>query len=202
MAARLGYSEPSPLLRAFARWSGVSPSSYRSSLLSTAGRAATGLVDERAQGYELFRRLRLSVRMNGYEVPRDIGLLFFNEDPDQFFRGAHIEVVQLNEDSEGELLSEHTFKGPRPEQVRAAPSHLSSLGGERVRKISCERSLRGSVSRPPGVRSTRRWRSSPMSSRWGARRTSRSSTARRRWSGLLWRSGSGDDRSITPRCSR
>jgi ATP-dependent DNA helicase RecG len=44
------------------------------------------------------------VRLNGYKVPRNAALLFFNHDPEQFFRGAHIDVVQFVDDAGGDLI--------------------------------------------------------------------------------------------------
>jgi ATP-dependent DNA helicase RecG len=52
---------------------------------------------------EMFRKLRLVVRINEHEVPRNVALLFFNDDPEKFFRGARIDVVQFGDDAGGDL---------------------------------------------------------------------------------------------------
>jgi ATP-dependent DNA helicase RecG len=41
---------------------------------------------------DLYRKLRLLKRMNAHEAPRNFALLFFNEEPHEFFRGAWVEV--------------------------------------------------------------------------------------------------------------
>ncbi|MEW5987596.1 MAG: ATP-binding protein, partial [Chloroflexota bacterium] len=43
----------------------------------------------------LCKRLRLSVPANGFEVPRNVALLFFSNDPGRYFVGARVEVVQF-----------------------------------------------------------------------------------------------------------
>ncbi len=76
---------------------------------------------------QLYRRLNLLFRVNGHEVPRNVALMFFNEDPDRFFPGARIEVVQFGD--EGDLLEERVFRGPLSSQVQEVLRYLDSLGG-------------------------------------------------------------------------
>ena len=85
--------------------------------------------------YDLYRKLRIVVPINSHEVPRNVGLLFFHEDPDQFFPGARIEVVQFRDDTGGDLMEEWVFRGPIPDQIRSTLNFLRSIGGEQVRKV-------------------------------------------------------------------
>lgn len=85
--------------------------------------------------YDLYRKLRIVAPVNAHEVPRNIGLLFFHEDPDQFFPGARIEVVRFLDDAGGDLIQEWVFRGPMPEQIRSTLDFLRTFGGERVLKV-------------------------------------------------------------------
>jgi ATP-dependent DNA helicase RecG len=85
--------------------------------------------------YDLYRKLRIVLPINGHEVPRNVALLFFNEDPDRFFPGARIEVVRFRDDAGGDLFDEHVFRGPLPEQIRMTLQQLTIVSGELVRKV-------------------------------------------------------------------
>jgi len=93
-------------------------------------------VDPPVSDYDLNRKLRIVVPINAHEVPRNVGLLFFHEDPDQFFPGARIEVVRFWDDAGGDLMQEWVFRGPLPEQILSTLDHLRRFGGgERVLKV-------------------------------------------------------------------
>ncbi len=83
----------------------------------------------------LYRHMNLVVRVNGHEVPRNVALLFFNEEPERFFAGARLDVVRFAEDSGGDLLEERAFRGPLPLQIREALAYLESQAGTRVVKV-------------------------------------------------------------------
>ncbi len=85
--------------------------------------------------YELYRKLRIVMPINSHEVPRNVGLLFFHEDPDQFFPGARMEVVQFRDDAGGDVMEERVFRGPLPEQIRSTLEYLRNVGGETVTKL-------------------------------------------------------------------
>ena len=85
--------------------------------------------------YELYRKLRIVVPINSHEVPRNVALLFFHEDPDQFFPGARIEVVRFHGDDGGDLMEEQIFRGPLPLQIQSALESLRNVRGELVRKV-------------------------------------------------------------------
>jgi predicted HTH transcriptional regulator len=83
----------------------------------------------------LYRHMNLVVRVNGHEVPRNVALLFFNEEPERFFAGARLDVVRFAEDAGGDLLEERAFRGPLPLQIREALAYLESQAGTRVVKL-------------------------------------------------------------------
>ncbi len=57
--------------------------------------------------------------------PRNIALLMFNENPERFFRGARIEIVDIP-DPTGEGMSEKIFTGPIQRQLKDALSYISN----------------------------------------------------------------------------
>jgi len=92
--------------------------------------------DPPVSDYDLYERLRLTTPVNGHKVPRNVALLFFNLDPDQFFPGARIEVVVFPDDAAGDLLIERVFRGPLPDQIREALESLRGIAGvEIVQKV-------------------------------------------------------------------
>ncbi len=93
------------------------------------------LADTPVDDYELYRKLRIVLPINSHEVPRNVGLLFFNEDPDSFFPGARIEIVRFWEGASGDLIDERVVRGPLPEQIRSTLDFLRSVNRERVRKL-------------------------------------------------------------------
>lgn len=67
--------------------------------------------------------------------PLNVGLMFFNERPDNFFRYAKIEVVD-KPDPTGEGMTEQIFTGPLDKQLRDALSYIKNyIIKERVFKI-------------------------------------------------------------------
>jgi ATP-dependent DNA helicase RecG len=98
----------------------------QSDLLNSAGSGAE---------HQIYRQMNLLVKVNAHEVPRNVALLFFNEDPDRFFRGARTEVVQFGDDAGGDLLEERVFRGPLSTQIQDSLRYLDSLGGTLVQKI-------------------------------------------------------------------
>ena len=57
----------------------------------------SGMLDE-PDARDIYRRLRLVTRINGRELPRNVGLLFFTDDPAAWFPAAKIELVQFAAD--------------------------------------------------------------------------------------------------------
>lgn len=106
----------------------------------------SGLLEE-DDALEIYRRLRLLQQVNGHEVPRNIALLMFSEDPTRWFPGALIEVVHFSTDG-GDVLEERAFRGPLHEQLRDCLRYLRGQLVERVEKV-------------PGQAEARRWWSFP-----------------------------------------
>lgn len=97
---------------------------------------------------DLYRRLRIAVQANDHDVPLNVGLLFFNDDPDQFFPGARIEIVQFGDDAGGDLIEERTFRGPLNQQITNSLRYLDSLGGTLIQKISGQAEVEKTVPYP------------------------------------------------------
>ncbi|MCP4698209.1 MAG: hypothetical protein GY862_15350 [Gammaproteobacteria bacterium] len=53
--------------------------------------------------YELYRDIGLIARVNGHEVPKNIALLFFCNEPGKYFPKVQIDVVQFADGEGGDL---------------------------------------------------------------------------------------------------
>ncbi|MEA2599112.1 MAG: ATP-dependent helicase RecG [Acidobacteriota bacterium] len=100
---------------------------------------------------QLLRLMNLVVRVNAHEVPRNVGLLFFNNDPDRFFPGTRVEVVQFGDDAGGDLIEERVFRGPIPQQIVSVLNYLNSLGGTLLQKVRDQAQVERSVAYPSGA---------------------------------------------------
>lgn len=100
---------------------------------------------------EIYEKLRLVVPVNSHTLPRNVALLFFNADPERFFRGTRIEVVQFGDDAGGDLIHERIFSGPLPEQVRTSVKYLIDLGGAMLRKMPDQAEVERTVPYPYGA---------------------------------------------------
>lgn len=95
----------------------------------------SGLVDE-PDTQTLYRNLRIAEPVNGHDVPRNIGLLFFSQNPEQWFPGARIEVVQFSADAAGDLIEEKIFaQRPIQEQLRECLGYLDNLSVRLIQKL-------------------------------------------------------------------
>ena len=114
----------------------------------------SGLIDE-PDARNVYRRMRLTARVNDHEVPRNAGLLFFASEPVQWFRGARIEVVQFAADRAGDVQEERVFGGALADQIRGCLNHLENLSASHLQKQSDRSQVRGWVSYPlPALRET------------------------------------------------
>ena len=93
----------------------------------------SGLLDQ-PDALEIYRRMRLTVAVNGHDVPRNVGLLFFSDAPQRWFRGAWIEVVQFAADRAGEVQEERVFRGSLVTQLRACLDYLENLSEAHLKK--------------------------------------------------------------------
>ncbi|MGC8492346.1 MAG: ATP-binding protein [Syntrophobacteraceae bacterium] len=97
----------------------------------------------------IYRCLRIAVPVNDHDVPKNVGLLFFSQDPEQWFPGARIEVVQFAADASGNVFEEKPFKQrPIHEQLRECLSYLENLSVRQVEKVPYRPEAAGWVSYP------------------------------------------------------
>jgi ATP-dependent DNA helicase RecG len=97
---------------------------------------------------EIYRRMRLTAPVNGHEVPRNVALLFFSDNPERFFPGARIEVAQFADDTGGDMIEEKIFDGPLPHQLRRCIDYLRNFTTAHVQKLDDRADARGWVSYP------------------------------------------------------
>ena len=114
----------------------------------------SGLLDE-PDARNVYRRMRITTKVNDHEAPRNAGLLFFAKDPAEWFRGAKIEVVQFAADRAGDVQEERTFGGALVDQLRDCLNHLENLSTYHLQKQHDRSQVRGWVSYPmPALRET------------------------------------------------
>ena len=97
---------------------------------------------------EIYRRMRLTKAVNDHEAPRNVGLLFFSEDPERWFAGAKIEVAQFAGDRAGSVQAERSFRGPLADQVRGCLSYLENFSHAHLQKDRDRSQVRGWVNYP------------------------------------------------------
>lgn len=97
---------------------------------------------------DLYRFLRVVAPVNNHEVPLNAALLFFTNDPEKYFRGARIEVVQFGDDAGGDLIEEKVFRGPLNLQINQALDYLNSLSTTMLRKVANQAEVARSVAFP------------------------------------------------------
>lgn len=83
---------------------------------------------------ELAESLKIANGPSEYFKPLNVGLMFFNDRPDAYFRYAQIEVVMIP-DTTGEGMIERVFKGPIHRQLVDALAYIrNSILAEKVMK--------------------------------------------------------------------
>ena len=98
---------------------------------------------------DLYRKLRIVFKVNEHEVPKNVALLFFAYNPEDFFPGARIEVVQFGDDTGGDLIEEKFFRGPLHTQITQVLDYLNGFNTTLIKKVPhqaearCGFSLRG-----------------------------------------------------------
>jgi ATP-dependent DNA helicase RecG len=97
---------------------------------------------------ELYRSLRIVTDVEGTLVPRNAGLLFFNEHPERFFPGCVFDVVQFADDAGGNLIEERRFSGPVDTQITAVLDHLDTMTNVQIRKLPGKAAVERSVAFP------------------------------------------------------
>jgi ATP-dependent DNA helicase RecG len=84
---------------------------------------------------DLYRYMKIVSPMNDHEAPRNVALLFFTENPDQYFPATRIEIVEFGDDAGGDLIEEKVFRGPIHFQLRQALDYLNSFSTSMIKKI-------------------------------------------------------------------
>ncbi len=103
---------------------------------------------------EMYRKMRIAVPVNGHDAPKNIGLLFFSDNPERWFPGARIEVVHFADSTSGNIQEEKIFRGGIHEQLKDALVYLSGLlSAAHLAKSNHTFRVRGWVSFPiPALR--------------------------------------------------
>ena len=110
---------------------------------------------EEPNASHLNRNMQLTAKVNNHEVPRNVGLLFFSNDPTDWFRGAKIEVAQFAADQAGNVLQEKTFGGTLADQLRNCLNYLENLSIFHLHKQHHHWQVRSWVNYPlPALRET------------------------------------------------
>ena len=107
----------------------------------------SGLLDL-ADTRDLYRRLAICSPVNDHEAPRNVGLLFFSDDPTKWFAAARIEVVRFAADRAGKVLNERVFRGPLADQVRGCLSYFEGFSHAHLQKHRDRNQVRGWVNYP------------------------------------------------------
>ncbi|MDA3813663.1 MAG: putative DNA binding domain-containing protein [Candidatus Cloacimonetes bacterium] len=94
------------------------------------------VIDNDTSIEEISSALQIARGPSEYIKPLNVGLLFFTPDPEKFFPGAQIDVVEF-QDEAGDNLVEKIFKGPLHDQVRSALRYIqNSIIKEKITKIA------------------------------------------------------------------
>ncbi len=74
----------------------------------------------------LCRRMGIIDGPTEYTSPRNVGLMFFHEEPERFFPQTQIDIVQFPDGPSGSRIIERTFKGPLSQMLRDALLFISN----------------------------------------------------------------------------
>ena len=96
----------------------------------------------------IYRRMRITVPANQHEVPRNVGLLFFSDDPERWFPSSRIVVAQFVADRAGKVQNERTFHGALAAQLRDCLRHLDGFAQTHLKKERDRSRVRGWVNYP------------------------------------------------------
>jgi ATP-dependent DNA helicase RecG len=97
---------------------------------------------------ELARAMRITARINGSEVPRNVALLMFCDTPARHFPYARIEIAHFGDGAGGDLIEERVIAGSLEQQARAAIDYVAALATEHVQKVPGQAEARRFVSYP------------------------------------------------------
>lgn len=74
----------------------------------------------------LCRRMGIIDGPTEYTTPRNVGLMFFHEEPERFFPQTQIDIVQFPDGPSGSRIVERTFKGPLSQMLSDALLFISN----------------------------------------------------------------------------
>lgn len=95
----------------------------------------SGLLDE-TDFAVICRELRVIKRVDDHDVPRNIGLLMFTDDPMTWFPSAKIEVVLFADDGSGDVQEERVFTGSLTDHADSCMKYLQAISSIRLEKKS------------------------------------------------------------------
>lgn len=75
---------------------------------------------------ELCRSMNIVDGPDEYVKPRNVGLLFFSLNPERWMPYTQIDIVELPDGEGGDVIREHTFRGPIQQQLRDALQYLEN----------------------------------------------------------------------------
>ena len=94
----------------------------------------SSLLKEERDATSMARDLRVAEGPREDLHPLNVGLMFFNENPERFFREAQIEIVDIP-DPTGEGMTERIFRGPLNRQLSDALQYIrNTVIAERIFK--------------------------------------------------------------------
>lgn len=96
----------------------------------------------------VYGAMQLTRRQNDHDVPRNVALLFFADDPTRWFRGARIEAARFADHAGGDVIDEQRFAGPLPHHVRQCVRWLESLTTRHLEKQTSSLEAKAWVSYP------------------------------------------------------
>ena len=76
---------------------------------------------------DLCKSMRIIQGPPEYIKPLNVGLMFFNNEPQNFFPYSQIEIVDLRKGPEGDDMKEKIFKGPIDQMLRNALNFIKDL---------------------------------------------------------------------------
>lgn len=83
-------------------------------------------MDRSIGNLDLYRSMRIVRGPVESPKPVNIGLMMFSDDPEEYFPGARIEVVNKPYDT-GDMMDIKIFRGPLDKQIRDTLNHVSTL---------------------------------------------------------------------------
>jgi ATP-dependent DNA helicase RecG len=75
----------------------------------------------------IYAAMQLTHHQNGLTLPRNIGLLFFSDDPQQWFPAARIQLTEFADPTGEDAIQETAFHGPLLHQLRRCLAWLEAM---------------------------------------------------------------------------